>query len=136
MSDELIATLIGLVAGAAGFMLATFWFQPILHFRRIRSQIMSDLVFYANAINTTDMNDTMKERMWKRVEANRRHSADLAANYVELPKLYIRYLSWRGIFPDRAVSDLMGLSSTFEWEAASKRVDNIQQHLNIEPRVT
>lgn len=133
MSDEVIALIVGLLSGAVGYLLVTFWFQPILRFRDVRSQIASDLIFFANVINADGLNDAMKERLQQRVEADRRHSADLAAICNELPPLYRKYLRMRGIEPDRAFPDLMGLSNTRDWDAASKRVERIRRFLGIPP---
>ena len=133
--EKLYITLIGLSAGAIGYLITNFWFHPILRYRDIRSQILSDLVFYANAINADGLNETMKERLNQRIEANRRHSADLAANYMEMPSWYKTYLKRKEIFPAMAATEILGLSNTYERESAEKRVEKIQRLLKIEPRV-
>ena len=46
---EIWITLIGITAGAVGFLVATFWFQPILRYRDLKAQILSDLIFFARA---------------------------------------------------------------------------------------
>jgi len=133
---ELVAAFIGIIAGAGGYLLATFWFQPILKYREIRSQIISDIIFYANAVKADGMNDAFKQRVLDRMVANRRHSADLAACFHELPCLYRSYLMKIEERPDNASVELMGLSNTSEWEAASQRIDAIQKYLKIDPKVT
>ncbi len=135
MSVEFVTTLIGLIAGAIGYLIATFWVRPILRYKEIRSQVISDLVFYANAIKKGP-DGSMRERVWERVVANRRHSADLAAIYGELPSLYIQYLKRKGVYIDRAVEALMALSNTYEWKDANVLVKNIHEYLQIKPRVT
>ena len=97
---EFWIALIGVAAGATGFLMATFWFQPILRYRDLKAQILSDLIFYANVIKADDLNEEMKKRGWARVETNRRHSADLAASFHYLPRLYLRILRKRGEMPD------------------------------------
>jgi hypothetical protein len=37
---EFSIALIGIAAGAIGFLLATFWFQPILRYRDLKAQIL------------------------------------------------------------------------------------------------
>ena len=129
--EKFLITLFAVVAGAVGFLLANFWFKPILRFKEIKSQVASGLIFYANVINADNLNEEMKERLLKRVEANRRHSADLSANYDELPKIYKYLLNRKGIYPKKASKSLMGLSNTFEWRDAEKRVDEIKSNLGI-----
>lgn len=123
--------LIGIAAGATGFLLATFWFQPILRYRDLKAQILSDLLFYANVIKLGDLNDEMKKRYWARVEANRRHSTDLAAAFHYLPRLYLWFLQKQGERPNLASVEMMGFSNTFEWDAAAERVDRIRGFLRF-----
>lgn len=132
---ELWATLVGIVAGAVGYLLTTFVFQPILGYRAIRSQIVSDLLFYANAIKADGTKDLFSQRVYDRIEANRRHSADLAACYHALPYFYKQYLLRLREDPNNAAAEMMGLSNTFEWEASRERVEAIQKYLRVEPRV-
>lgn len=133
---EFYVSLIGITAGATGYLISTFLFQPILRYREIRSQIISDLVFYRNAIDSSKLDEIMKKRMEDRISSNLRHSADLVAILVELPRLYKYYITKRGINIQGAISELRILSSTFEYESAAKRIENIQKHLKIEPRAT
>lgn len=132
---EILATLIAVIAGAVGFLIASFWYRPIIRYKEIRSQIMADLVFYANAISPDGLNDDMKLRFEKRTEVNRIRAAELAAITVELPCWYKKFLENRNENPGLAHSELIGLSNTFEFEAASKRMEKIQQLLRVEPRV-
>jgi len=135
--EKLYATLIGLVAGILGYLAANFWFHPIFRYRDLRSQIISDLVYYKNAISPDKgHNDYFKEeRVKQRIMANRRHSSDLKAVYFEMPKWYKFYLKKRGIHPDKAVPELIGLSNTFEFRTAEKRLEKIQKLLGITPPV-
>ncbi len=50
---EFSIALIGIAAGAIGFLLATFWFQPILRYRDLKAQILSDVPFSCNVIKMT-----------------------------------------------------------------------------------
>ena len=51
MDDKLLAVLIGVITGAAGYWFTTFWMKPILQYRELRSKVLIDLVFYAQVIN-------------------------------------------------------------------------------------
>ena len=35
MDEKLLAVLIGIVAGAVGYLIATFWMKPILQYREL-----------------------------------------------------------------------------------------------------
>lgn len=131
MSDEMQSLLIGLGAGAAGYLIVTFWFQPILRYREIRERVHSDLIYYADAINADGLNEEAKERMWARVSANRRHSSDLRAIFGSLPWWYRKYLAVRGYDPEQVAKDLMGLSNTFKHEDADARVRRIRSGLGL-----
>lgn len=131
MHDSYIVVLISIVAGAGGYLLATFWFQPILRYREIKHNVFADLIFYANAINADGMNEVIKTRMEKRLEANRRHSAELTACYNDLPIWYRKWLQRNRENPIEAASYLMELSNTSDFDPAGKSVEKIKQHLKI-----
>ena len=131
--SEFWITLVVIFTGAIGFLLATFWFRPILRYSNLKAQILSDFIFYANAINTDGLNEEMKKRGLARAEANRRHSADLEACFQHLPRLYLWLLSRRQEKPDMASKEMMGLSNTSDWEAAAKRIDKIRAFLRFPP---
>jgi hypothetical protein len=107
--QEFWVLLLGILFGGLGYLLTTFWFRPILRYRDVKYQIASDLVFYANAI-ALDVVEEAKATVWNRVASNRRHSADLAAIYLELPAWYKWWLKTCQENPESASSELMGLS--------------------------
>lgn len=123
--------LITLVAGATGFLIVTFWFQPILRYRSIKYRIISDLFFYANAVNAEGMNEEMQERMKQRIQADRRNSSDLEACYPILPHWYKCWLKMRGEEADKAAVELLRLSNTFDHMKAADSVDRIKKYLRI-----
>lgn len=129
--DKLIVVLISIFSGAGGYLITTFWFQPILRYREIKHNVFADLIFYANAINSDGMNEVIKNRMEKRIEANRRHSAELTACYRDLPIWYRKWLQRNGEDPISAASHLMGLSNTFDFDPAEKRLEKIKENLKI-----
>ncbi|HEY3326562.1 MAG TPA: hypothetical protein VGK14_05260 [Novimethylophilus sp.] len=124
--------IISLVAGAAGFLIVTFWFQPILRYRSIKYQIISDLYFYANAVNAEGLNGEMQERMKKRIQADRRNSSDLEACLPILPGWYKCCLKIRNEEVEKAVVELLRLSHTFDHMEAANSVDRIKKYLRIE----
>lgn len=129
----MLSLLIGLAAGVVGYLVTTFWIQPILRYRDIRERVHSDLIFYADVVNADGLSDDMKRRMWERIAADRRHSADLRASFAQLPRLYRGWLSLCGFDPERVSEHLMGLSNTFDYEEAAKRVKAIRCGLRLPP---
>ena len=133
--ENFFITLFSVCCGAAGYLIAHFWFQPILKYREIKDQIISDLIFYANAINTKGLNEEMKQRVLDRMVANRMRSAELSASFYKFPKFYRKYLMKTEERPDFACGELIGLSNTSEFNAAQTRIDKIQEYLKIIPKV-
>lgn len=133
--SEFLIFLLGLVAGSTGYLLVTFICQPILRYRELRYSVISDLVFYRNTVNAYGLDNDMKTRLNERIAANRRHAADLAAIYYQLPRVFRVFLLWRGVDLIKANSELLGLSNTFDVDQATKRIERIQKHLKIEPPV-
>lgn len=131
MPPDMQALLIGISAGAAGYLIVTFWFQPILRYREIRQLVHSDLIFFADVTSADGLKPEIQERMWARVCANRRHSADLRAAFTELPWFYRKTLFIYGQKPEKAAVELIGLSNTFEHDEAAKRVDKIRTYLKL-----
>ena len=133
--QQFLITLLVIIAGAIGYLVVTFVFQPILRYRSIKSQILSDLVFYADVINADGMNDSMRRRLEQRVDDNRRNSANLRAIFSELPRPYKIWLRTRGVNIVCAATELMGLSNTFEYEAANTRITRIKNFLKPDSNV-
>lgn len=131
MSSDIQSLLIGILAGGVGYLLVTFWFQPILRYRDIRQRVYSDLIFFADVTNADGLSKEMQERMWARICANRRHSADLRAICATLPWSYCKFLSLCGQNPGEVAKELMGLSNTFEHDDAAKRTEKIRKKLNL-----
>jgi hypothetical protein len=123
--------LVSVVFGAAGYLIATFWFQPLLRYRDVKSRVLADLIFYANAVKTERLADRMQQRERDRIEANRRAAADLRACHAALPGWYARWLRRRGEDRCRAALGMMRLSNTADYEHATQCVNSIKLHLRI-----
>jgi hypothetical protein len=128
---EYIVVFISIFAGAGGCLFTTFWFQPIIRYREIKHQVLSDFIYYANAINVDGLNEIMQNRKEQRVEANRRHSAELRSSYIDLPSWYQKLLTRKDENPFEAATHLMGLSNTIVYDKADKRIGKIKEYLNI-----
>lgn len=131
MNIDLIAALIGIVAGAFGYWFATFSVQPILKYREVRTRIHSEFIFYAQVINAENLNDEMKTLHKERIRSNRKSSAELSAAYIELPCWYRRYLKAKGVHPQEAARQLIGFSNNTEHDDAHQIEDKIKRSLDL-----
>jgi hypothetical protein len=132
---EFLVVVISIASGGLGYLFATFWIRPILRYLNVKHQVLSDLIFYASAINADGMNENIRTRMLNRIEANKRCSADLTACYIDLPFWYIWFLKKHKESPEAVATQLMGLSNTSDYESAHKQIDKIKEHLRIKTDV-
>lgn len=133
MDVNLIAALIGVLAGAAGYWIAIFWMQPILRYRSIRNQVHSDFIYYAQVVNADGLNEEMQALYRERVLANRKASAELSAASLELPFWYKWWLCLWKRKPARAAQHLIGYSNTREYEQSHKVQALIRRLLGLPP---
>ncbi len=61
VDTELVSALVGVVFGAVGYWIATFWMQPIVRYRELRSKVLSELVFFSQVTNAEGLNGRMQE---------------------------------------------------------------------------
>lgn len=132
MDEKLLAVLIGVAAGAAGYWISTFWMKPILQFRELRVKVFADSIYYAQVVNAQGLNERMQRLYEDRVLANRRSSADLAACIVDLPSWYKWWLRRRGFAPERAAGYLIGYSNTTDYDHAAKAMRAIKKSLGYQ----
>lgn len=131
MDDKLIAVFIGVATGAVGYWFTTFWMKPILQYRELRSKILADLIFYAQVVNATGLNERMQTLYEERVVANRRTAAELAVCLLELPAWYLWCLRRKGQSPQKAATNLIGFSNTSDYDDGAKRVRAIRASLGV-----
>ena len=131
MDEKLLAVLIGVAAGAAGYWISTFWMKPILQFRELRLKVFADFIYYAQVVNAQGLNERMQNLYEDRVLANRRSSADLAACIVDLPFWYKWWLRRRGFSTERAAGHLIGYSNTTDYDNAAEAMRAIKQSLGL-----
>jgi len=70
MDEKLLAVLLGIVAGAMGYWIATFWIKPILQHRELRMKVFADFIFYGQVVNADGLNDRMKTLYEERITSN------------------------------------------------------------------
>lgn len=128
---KIFVALIGVVAGALGYWISTFWMKPILTYKELKTKIAADFIYYAQVTNADNLNERMKELYEERILANRRNSSDLAACLIELPWLYRRWLAVKGQKPENAVRHLIGYSNTTDYDEAAKLIAAIKSALGI-----
>jgi hypothetical protein len=127
--------ILGLIAGGLGYLLVTFWFSPIIRYRNVKHEILSDLIFFANVINAGGLSARLKDRLDRRIEANRRHSAELTACFFELPLWYKKWMERKNENPQEASQELMGLSNTYDFNSADNRIVRIKKSLRFETKI-
>lgn len=131
IADKLITIMVGLVTGFIGYWFTTFWMKPILQYRELRSSILSDFIFYAQVIDPADLHERLLKLYERRIESNRKNSAELSACLLELPKWYLWWLHRRGYKPEGVPSDLIGYSNTTKDDDARKRINRIKKCLGL-----
>jgi hypothetical protein len=129
--DQFWITLLSIMAGAMGYLIATFWVRPILRYGEIKSQVASDLVFFANAIELQKLDGSFREDTLLRKDANRRCAADLKAIYFELPRWYRLWLKRRSENSGEASSELIGLSNSSSRDEAKDYIQKVKEHLRF-----
>jgi len=129
---EVIVLIFSLLAGGSGYLIVTFWMNPVLRYLQIRHEVTSDLIFYANVLHETLLGDELKQRANERRVANRKHASEIAACYYRLPGWYKKYfLNRRNEDPLKASRNLIGLSNSSN-ETYRNHVDALKKALNLE----
>lgn len=128
---KLWAILIGIIAGTCGYWFTTFHMQPVLRYRSLRNQVLSDFIYYAQVVNAEGLNEYMQNLYRERVKSNRLLSAQLSAAILDLPFWYSNYLKFRGRSPEDAAKRLIGFSNTTEYEASHKLEEAIRKKLGL-----
>lgn len=131
MDNAVTSAFFGFLFGAFGYWITTFWVQPILLYRSVRSRIHSDLIYYAQVVNDDDLSDEMKNLYNKRVLANRKAAAELSAVCHELPFWYKFILNFLKIYPYKAASKLILYSNTRDYDESAKAELGIRQFLGL-----
>lgn len=133
MDVKLIAVLIGVVFGAIGYWVSTFWMQPIVRYRSIISKVHEDFILYAQVVNASDLNEDMQKLHRERILENRKSSARLSASFLELPKWYKLFLHLKGFNPMNAAKNLIGYSNTVDYEKSSDLQKLVRMDLGLPP---
>lgn len=131
MDVTLIAAAIGILSGAIGYWVTTFWMQPILRYRSIRNRVHADFIYYAQVIKSDGLNEEMKFLYRERVLENRKASAELSAATIELPAWYVWCLKIRKLDPKQAATHLIGYSNTSEYDKAHETQARIRRLLGL-----
>jgi hypothetical protein len=132
---DIVILLLSLIAGGCGYLVVTFWMQPILRYLDIRHEVTSDLIFYANVIDPKWVNDRLKERHEAGSEAHRKHAAEIAACFYRLPSWYRAILKKRGEDPLTASKNLIGLSNCSSSSDADPHIQWLKKSLCIAPEL-
>lgn len=118
-----------LIAGGCGYLITTFWMNPILRYLQIRHEVTSDLVFFANVISKENVNEVLLKRHEERRVSNRKHASEMAACFYRLPKWYQWALIRRGESPLNASKNLIGMSNSTTDDQADPHVRGLKKSL-------
>jgi hypothetical protein len=124
-------TLLSITAGAVGYLIVTFWVQPILKYREIKYRVAADLVFFANALDLLKSDRSFRKDTEQRQENNRRCASDFEATVRYLPRWYRWWLKWRNENPMEASRDLFGLANSDDSKSAKQYIAEIRKNLKI-----
>lgn len=130
--EEVIILLCSLIAGGCGYLIVTFWMNPILRYLQIRHDVTSDLIFYANVISTENLSDKLQQLYEERIVSNRRHASEIAACYYRLPKWYRWLLKRHEEDPIKASKSLIGLSNSSTYDQAAPHLKWLKKSICIE----
>lgn len=128
--QEITLLIFSLIAGGSGYLIVTFWMNPILRYLQIRHEVTSDLIFYANVMDESSplLGDELKQRAKERRVLNRKHASEIAACYYRLPWWYKKYfLKRRNEDPLQASKHLIGFSNSSD----DKHVPALKKVLNL-----
>ena len=129
--EKIALLLFSLIAGGSGYLIATFWMNPIMRYLQIRHEVTSDLIFYANVMHECLLGDRLQERADERRVSNRKHASEIAACYYRLPWWYKKYfLEKRHEDPLMASKNLIGLSNSSN-ETYTGHVSALKSALNL-----
>jgi hypothetical protein len=126
-----LGLIVSVVAGAAGYLMVTFWFQPILRYRDIKYRVAADLVFFGNAIELQKENGKLRNDTLERKDSNRRYAADLKAIYPTLPFWYQCWLQMKKENPVECWKNLTHLSNSSELDEAKDLMKIIKLNLRL-----
>ena len=111
---------VGFVAGSFGYILARFWFRPLLAYLSIKRKV-------AAALTGAD-----REKRLPGAEDLRRWAAALTDCYHDtLPQWYKLALANREESPEEAARHLMALAGVKKTEQAAGRIKKIRFYLKI-----
>jgi len=129
---EVALLIFSLLAGGAGYLIVTFWMDPVLRYLQIRHEVTSDLLFYSNVMHEDSLGDELKQRAKDRRVANRKHASEMSACYYRLPWWYKKFfLNRRNEDPLRASRSLIGLSNSSN-QTYDKHIEVLKKALNLE----
>lgn len=111
---------VGFVAGSFGYILARFWFRPLMAYMAIKRKIAAALA------------DGGKNQGLADAAALRRHAAALSDCYHDtLPSWYKLALANREESPVEASRHLLSLAGTKDPGHAAERMKQVRKHLRL-----
>jgi len=129
--DQILILILSLALGGCGYLITTFWMAPMLRYLQIRHSVTSDLVFFANVIDSTNLNENLIIKHEKGTEVFRKHAAEMIASFSQLP-IWYRVILWiKNENPIEASRNLIGLSNSNNWRDAVPCIQILKKKLRI-----
>lgn len=146
--EPYLTLFIAVLAGLVGFFSSTFWIQPILRYRDIRSKIIERLIYLSDVYeddstnyfkehseNNVDVQEVLnfeKKRMKEKYFEGRKLSGELHGVILYLPNWYKSFfLKRRDENPWEAKNQLIGFANSRDYKETILRIRNIQKLLKI-----
>lgn len=146
--EPYLTLIVGALIGVLGFFASTFWIQPIIRYREVKSKIIGWMI-YLSDVYEDESDDYLKEISSKNPEVQevlnyakermnekrlecRRLSGKLKGAIIYLPAWYkFFFLKRRRENPNRAKDELIGLANSCDYENTQRCILNIQISLRV-----
>lgn len=128
-----------IIAAAASFAVGSFLYiviyyfiYPLLRYRKVKNQVVSDLIHYSTLICSDDPNESIRNDLDRKLTLYRKHALELGECFHGLlPNWYKLMLSKRKESPGEASKNLMALYNTSNLNHATARINMIRLNLKL-----
>jgi hypothetical protein len=128
---NMISIFLGIVFGSISYLVINFWMAPLLEYLKVKYHIASDIVFYANVFDSSNLSPEYLERKKRGQEEIRKHAAEILARYYTLPRWYRKYLKIVKESPVKASKCLIGLSNSDDYRSSVPLASQARESLRM-----
>ena len=137
MYFQIYEFILSVFLGAIGYYFVNFQMIPIIAYRKIKYQVVTELAFFANVVSYKKTQEEQvdkfyEDRLVERVLSFRRMSAELKATINFLPRWYFPcLLHICGEKPNQAVNEILKLSNCFDYREYEKIEKDVRKFLKL-----